>query len=596
MDEKDRSRERSRRDRPSRFSETSRDRSTDRGGRGGDRGSSSKSSSNRVLVSNIPYEYRWQDMKDLFRDQVGDVQFVELFVDENDKPKGVGIVEFADASLVKKCLEVMQRYEVKGRKLVVREDSGNTRDKHGNIVGSGSSKRSSREDRYRDEHRGGGGGGDRYDNIGHSRGGSDEKWGNTYGLSTQFLESLNIDPPLCNRVFVANLEYNIEKKKLKEVFRLAGRVIKVDIPVDKDGRSRGFAVVEYDHPVEAVQAISMLHNQVLFDRPMTVRMDRANDTFKLPEGLKSIGMGLGANGEPLKNVAHNLPSLVNNANPPPTAAAAAGILGAVPNSALQVANALSGLNSGLTGVGGSFGNLSNSSMLQAANLGGLASSLLGNGLAGADLSLASSLVTNPLVQNPSQLAAITANANSNVPPSLANNSGNTGGGNANLSSFGNRNDNFSSNSSNNYGQAGNYSSSRNYQSSGGGGGGSGYDNSQKSSGGVGGGFLSGGGGYDSNNTYGSVSGSMLRSPNQNDVKNVGGNYGRKLLVSNLPPSATYKVMLDKLSEYGDVKFMEEKGQGSVLVIYGSDWQAESAYKNLDRARVDGRVIDARLYP
>lgn len=48
----------------------------------------------------------------------------------------------------------------------------------------------------------------------------------------------------------------------------------------------------------------------------------------------------------------------------------------------------------------------------------------------------------------------------------------------------------------------------------------------------------------------------------------------------LPPSATYKVMLDKLSEYGDVKFMEEKGQGSVLVIYGSDWQAESAYSIL----------------
>lgn len=205
MDEKDRSRERSRRDRPSRFSETSRDRSPDRGGRGGDRNSGSKSSNNRVLVSNIPYEYRWQDMKDLFRNQVGDVQFVELFVDDNDKPKGVGIVEFSDSASVKKCMEVMQRYEVKGRKLVVREDSGNTRDKHGNIVGSGGSKRSSREDRYRDDHRGGGG--DRYDSGGggNVRGGSDEKWGNTYGLSTQFLESLNIDPPLCNRVFVANV-------------------------------------------------------------------------------------------------------------------------------------------------------------------------------------------------------------------------------------------------------------------------------------------------------------------------------------------------------------------------------------------------------
>lgn len=68
---------------------------------------------------------------------------------------------------------------------------------------------------------------------------------------------------------------------------------------------------------------------------MTVRMDRASDNFKLPEGLKSIGMGLGPNGEPLKNVAHNLPSITGgNGNQ-------AGILGSVPNNSLQLANALS---------------------------------------------------------------------------------------------------------------------------------------------------------------------------------------------------------------------------------------------------------------
>lgn len=83
--ERSRDRERPRRDRP-RFSDNfdKRDRSNDRGREP----RSMKSSSNRVFVSNIPYEYRWQDIKDLFRNQVGDVQFVELFVDDNDKPKG----------------------------------------------------------------------------------------------------------------------------------------------------------------------------------------------------------------------------------------------------------------------------------------------------------------------------------------------------------------------------------------------------------------------------------------------------------------------------------------------------------------------------
>lgn len=192
----DRSRDRSRRDRPNRISEGSRDRSLDRGGR--DRGGP-KSSINRVYVSNIPYEYRWQDMKDLFREQVGDVSFVEMFLDDNDKPKGCGIVEFADPSSVKKCLELMQRYEVKGRKLVVKEDSGNMRDKHGNVVGRGDRK--SRRDegpRFRDDR-------DRRNGSSVNLVTDDGKWNNTYGLSPQFLESLHIDAPLSNKVFVANV-------------------------------------------------------------------------------------------------------------------------------------------------------------------------------------------------------------------------------------------------------------------------------------------------------------------------------------------------------------------------------------------------------
>lgn len=51
------------------------------------------------------------------------------------------------------------------------------------------------------------------------------------------------------------------------MFRLAGRLVRVDVSLDKDGRSRGFAVLEYDHPVEAVQAISMFHNQVMLNLP-----------------------------------------------------------------------------------------------------------------------------------------------------------------------------------------------------------------------------------------------------------------------------------------------------------------------------------------
>lgn len=48
----------------------------------------------------------------------------------------------------------------------------------------------------------------------------------------------------------------------------------------------------------------MFNNQFLFDRPMSIRLDRTDKDplARLPEGLKSIGMGLGAGGAPLLDV------------------------------------------------------------------------------------------------------------------------------------------------------------------------------------------------------------------------------------------------------------------------------------------------------
>ena len=55
----------------------------------------------------------------------------------------------------------------------------------------------------------------------------------TYGLSPQFLDSLGIDGSLHNRLFVANLAYSVDEKKLREVFRLAGRVVTAELNRDK---------------------------------------------------------------------------------------------------------------------------------------------------------------------------------------------------------------------------------------------------------------------------------------------------------------------------------------------------------------------------
>ena len=52
---------------------------------------------------------------------MGDVTYVELFNDENDKPRGCGILEFATEEMAKRAVEKMHRHEFRGRKLVVKE-------------------------------------------------------------------------------------------------------------------------------------------------------------------------------------------------------------------------------------------------------------------------------------------------------------------------------------------------------------------------------------------------------------------------------------------------------------------------------------------
>ncbi|XP_075060939.1 heterogeneous nuclear ribonucleoprotein M-like isoform X1 [Mixophyes fleayi] len=113
---------------------------------------------------------------------------------------------------------------------------------------------------------------------------------------------------LGNTVFVANLGYSVGWKKLKEVFGIAGTVVRADVLEDKNGKSRGIATVTYEQPIEAVQAISMFNGQLLFDRPMMVKMDDKampkGDLFadrppQLPRGLGGIGMGLGPGGQPI---------------------------------------------------------------------------------------------------------------------------------------------------------------------------------------------------------------------------------------------------------------------------------------------------------
>nr|XP_023669936.1 myelin expression factor 2-like isoform X1 [Paramormyrops kingsleyae] len=245
---------------------------------------------NRVFISNIPYDMKWQAIKDLMREKVGEVTYVELFKDAEGKSRGCGVVEFKDEEFVKKALEVMNKHDLNGRPLNIKEDPDG---EHARRVLQRT--------------------------AGMYPGGRGQDGGpGAMNLPPCITNNPNILPEVINflqagrlgsTVFVANLDYKVGWKKLKEVFSMAGTVKRADVKEDKDGKSRGMGTVTFERPLEAVQAISMFNGQMLFERPMHVKMDDKSippDDFRpvekssqLPRGLGGIGMGLGPGGQPI---------------------------------------------------------------------------------------------------------------------------------------------------------------------------------------------------------------------------------------------------------------------------------------------------------
>nr|XP_055030123.1 myelin expression factor 2 [Misgurnus anguillicaudatus] len=242
----------------------------------------------RVFISNIPYDMKWQEIKDLMREKVGEVTYVELFKDAEGKSRGCGVVEFKDEEFVKKAIEVMNKHDLNGRPLNIKEDPDG-------------------EHARRVLQRAGGKYGRGPDSV---PGGMNvpPSIANNPNIPPEIISALEAGR-LGTTVFVANLDFKVSWKKLKEVFSMAGTVRRADVKEDKDGKSRGMGTVTFEQPLEAVQAISMFNNQMLFDRQMHVKMDDKclpPDDFRpvekapqLPRGLGGVGMGLGPGGQPI---------------------------------------------------------------------------------------------------------------------------------------------------------------------------------------------------------------------------------------------------------------------------------------------------------
>uniref|UniRef100_A0A3Q3M6T1 Myelin expression factor 2 n=1 Tax=Mastacembelus armatus TaxID=205130 RepID=A0A3Q3M6T1_9TELE len=245
---------------------------------------------NRVFISNIPYDMKWQAIKDLMREKVGEVTYVELFKDAEGKSRVSGVVEFKDEAFVKKAILTMNKHDLNGRPLNIKEDPDG---EHARRVL---------------QRMGGGQQGGRWQDMGPGGMNLPPSIANNPNIPPDIIHALQAGR-LGTTVFVANLDFKVGWKKLKEVFTMAGVVKRADVKEDKDGKSRGMGTVTFEQPLEAVQAISMFNGQMLFDRQMHVKMDEKSlppDDFRqvektpqLPRGLGGVGMGLGPGGQPI---------------------------------------------------------------------------------------------------------------------------------------------------------------------------------------------------------------------------------------------------------------------------------------------------------
>ena len=77
--------------------------------------------STTLIVTNLPYRIRWQDLKDLFR-RYGSPARADVFLAPDGRSRGVGMVSMKSRQEAENCVNDLSGYEWFGRKIGVKID------------------------------------------------------------------------------------------------------------------------------------------------------------------------------------------------------------------------------------------------------------------------------------------------------------------------------------------------------------------------------------------------------------------------------------------------------------------------------------------
>jgi nucleolin len=236
------------------------------------KGRPEKDNTSTVFVGNLSFKTTEESITRFF-DGCGEVKAVRIALDYDGRMKGFAHVEFAKAESCEKALK-LNGEDLDGRTIRV-DVSGNKRsdDRRGPYGGnrSGGYNRS----RGGNGGTGGGYGGSRSGNNGGSRG-----YGNGGFKERRRSRSRSGDKRPSggsknngNTVFVGNLGYKTGEDAISQFFGDCGDVKAIRIAYDQEGRSRGFAHVEFGS-LESVEKARTKSGREIDGR--TVRVDLGN--------------------------------------------------------------------------------------------------------------------------------------------------------------------------------------------------------------------------------------------------------------------------------------------------------------------------------
>lgn len=205
------------------------------GGYGGNNQSTSfvvtnNSAPSGVVVENLPSNYAWKDLKDIFK-TAGFVVRADIIT--NTSTGSIGVVDFKTHNDAKQAVNQFNNHLLGGNVLSVRL-RGTESDTHDD------GEHMDNEDQDDNQHHG---------EEGASAGG--------------------------RKLYVGQLAWSVSWQNLKDHFKSIGNVIRADVATDSaTGRSKGFGTVEFASAEDAQRAIAELNNSELEGRRIYVREDR----------------------------------------------------------------------------------------------------------------------------------------------------------------------------------------------------------------------------------------------------------------------------------------------------------------------------------